>query len=112
MWITAGAGCSRKYRELREENYGGFAYDFGSGTLTGLGEQLGNQEEFVSAIRILNLEIEMNGESPSIYYTLGGVQAKANMVEEAISSFEKGLKMAPDGWKPFFESELKSLRSQ
>jgi len=101
-----------KYRELREEYYGGFSYDFSAGALTGLGEQLGKEGDFESAIRFINVEIEMNGESPSVYYTLGGVQASADLVEDAIDSFTKGLEMAPDGWKPFFQRELDQLKKK
>jgi len=101
-----------KYRELREQYYGGFSFDFSAGALTGLGEKLGDNGDFESAIRIINLEIEMNGESPSVYYTLGGVQANADLVSDAIDSFSKGLAMAPDGWKPFFQSELDRLTNK
>jgi tetratricopeptide (TPR) repeat protein len=98
-----------KYRELREEYYGGFSYDFSAGALTGLGERLGKEGNFESAIRFINIEIELNGESSSVYYTLGGIQASADLVEDAIESFSKGMEMAPDGWKPFFQRELDQL---
>jgi tetratricopeptide (TPR) repeat protein len=101
-----------EYRSLREEHYGGFAYDFSVGMLTGLGERLGAEENFDAALRILDLEIEMNGEAPAIYFALGGVQASAGMRDEAIGSFEKGLQIAPEGWKPFFQKEIDRLRDQ
>jgi len=101
-----------KYRELREQYYGGFSFDFSAGALTGLGEKLGDNGDFESAIRIINLEIEMNGESASVYYTLGGVQASADLVSDAIDSFSKGLKMAPDDWKPFFQTKLDRLTNK
>ena len=101
-----------KYRNLREEYYGGFSYDFSAGALTGLGEQLGREGDFESAIRFINIEIEMNGDSPAVYYTLGGVQASADLVEDAIDSFSKGLEMAPEDWKPFFQRELDQLRNK
>jgi len=100
-----------KYRELREEYYGGFSFDFSSGALTGLGERLGNEGDFEAAIRFINLEIEMNGESSSVYYTLGGVQVRAGLAAEAIESFSRGQEMAPEDWKPFFQSELDRLAS-
>ena len=99
-----------QYRELRDEHYGGFAYDFSAGTLTGLGERLGAEKNYDAAIKILRLEIEMNGELPGIFYTLGGVQASAGLSDEAISTFEKGLELAPDGWKPFFQQEIDRLK--
>ena len=101
-----------KYRELREQYYGGFTYDFSAGSLTGLGERLGEQGDFDSAIRIIQMEIEMSGESPGAYYTLGGIQASAELVPDAIESFTKGMAMAPDGWKPFFQSELDKLNAR
>ena len=100
-----------KYRELREQYYGGFSFDFGAGALTGLGEKLGNNGDFESAIRIIELEIEMNGDSASVYFTLGGIQASADLVSDAIDSFSKGMEMAPDDWKPFFQSKLDRLTS-
>lgn len=98
-----------KYRELREQYYGGFSFDFGPGALTGLGEQLGDEEDFESAIRLLNLEIEMNGESPGVYFTLGDVQVSADLVADARRSYIKGMKIAPEGWKPFFQQKLDQL---
>ncbi len=100
-----------QYRELREKYYGGFGYDFSPGTLTGLGERLARGENFDSALTILQLEIEMNGESASIYFTLGGVQAGAGMREEAIKSYEKGLELAPENWKSFFRERIERLRT-
>ncbi|MCZ6758079.1 MAG: c-type cytochrome [Bacteroidetes bacterium] len=101
-----------EYRDLRERYYGGFAYDFSEGMLTGLGERLGAEENYDAAIKILGLEIEMNGESPSTFYTLGGVQGNAGLRDEAISTFEKGMELAPDGWRPFFQQEIDRLRQE
>lgn len=100
-----------KYRELREKYYGSFAYDFSAGTLTGLGERLGTNGSFDAALRILDLELEMNGESASIYYTLGGIQASAGRHEEAITSYERGLELAQENFKPFFQKEIERLRN-
>ena len=98
-----------EYRDLRERHYGGFSYDFSAGVLTGLGEQLSNAGDHESAIGLIELEIEMNGESASVYYTLGGIQVGANLVDDAIKTYTKGSAMAPDDWKPFFQAELDQL---
>ena len=100
-----------EYHELREEHYGGFSYDFGPRTLTGLGESLGNEGKFDIAIQILKLEIKVNGETSSIYYTLGGVEMQAEMTEDAIATLEKGLELAQKGFKPFFQRRLDRLRN-
>ena len=40
-----------------------------------------------------------------------GIQASADLVSDAIDSFSKGMEMAPDDWKPFFQSKLDRLTS-
>lgn len=100
-----------QYRELREKYYGGFAYDFSSGVLTGLGESLAAGGNTEAALRMLQLEIEVNGESASVYFTLGRVQAGAGMREEAIQSFERGMELAPENWKPFYQKQIDRLRN-
>jgi hypothetical protein len=47
-----------------------------------------------------------------VYYTLGGIQASADLADDAIDSFSKGMEMAPDDWKPFFQQELDRLTTQ
>ena len=101
-----------EYRDLREEYYGGFSYDFSTGMLTGLGEQLGDDGDFESAIQLIQFEIEMNGESAAVLYALGGVQSAANLINDAIDSFANSMDMAPDDWKPFYQSELDRLTNQ
>lgn len=99
-----------QYRELRGRFYGSFAYDFSPGTLTGLGERLASGGNVDAALRILDLETEVNGESASIYFTRGGIEARAGMTEQAIKSLERGLELAPEDWKPFFRQEIERLR--
>lgn len=105
-----GAAVDR-YKELREKYYGGFTYDFSPKTLTGLGERLADQENYEVALKILQLEIEANGESASTYFTLGDVQVRAGMPEEAIKTYERGLELAPQDWKPFFQKRIDRLRN-
>ena len=98
-----------KYHELREKYYGGFSFDFSPGTLTRVGEQFGSDGDANAAVRMIELEIEMNGENPTVLYALGGAQAAGGMTEAAVQSFTKGKELAPDGWKPFFQAELDKL---
>ncbi|MCH8867422.1 MAG: hypothetical protein IID58_11275 [Proteobacteria bacterium] len=51
-------------------------------------------------------------KSAAVLYTLGGVQAAADLTNDAIDSFSNGMDMAPDDWKPFFQSELDRLTNQ
>ena len=100
-----------RYHELREQYYGGFAYDFSSRTLTRLGDRLAGKEKFPEAIHILQLEIEMNGEQPRVLATLGNAQARAGDPEAAIRTFERGLELAPEGFKPFFQQQIDRLKN-
>ncbi|HSA91596.1 MAG TPA: c-type cytochrome [Terriglobales bacterium] len=101
-----------QYRELRKSNYGGFAYDFSTGMLTALGERLASGGKVDAALRILDLEKEVNGESASIYFTRGRIEVHAGLRDQAIHSFERGLELAPEDWKPFFRQQLEKLRKE
>lgn len=101
-----------RYRELRKEFYGGFAYDFSTGPLTGLAETLAASGKVNEALKLLDLETEVNGENPSVYFLRGGIEAQAGMREAAIKTLERGLEIAPEGWKPFFRQRLERLRKQ
>jgi hypothetical protein len=98
-----------EYQSLRKRYYGGFTYDFSDGLLTRLGVQLGEEGDLESAIRLIQLEIEANGESARAYFTLGRVQAAAGLNDEASTSFGKGMTIAPDNWKPRFKAELEKI---
>ena len=104
--ITA---AESRYRELRDEFYGGFAFDFSAGTLSRLGEQLARERDFDAAVRLAELDIEMNGESPSLYWSLGNIQERAKLIQDAVESYRSGLAIAPDDWKTFFEDKLRQL---
>lgn len=101
-----------RYHELRERYYGGFSFDFSAGELARLGERLGKAGDVTSGIRLIELEVELNGESPSVLFTLGGLQASGGLADDAIQSFTRGMALAPDGWKPFFQAELDKLAAQ
>lgn len=110
---SAGVDAAvEQYSQLREEYYGGFAYDFGSRTLIALGERLAGAGKVDAALRMLELEIEVNGESPNVYWSLGGVQARADMRDAAIESYERGEKLASEDVKRFFRQAIERLRAQ
>ena len=104
--------AAEKYHTLREQYYGGFAYDFSAGALARLGEQLSREGDFETAIKLAQLDIDANGENASLYWTLGSIQQHADKISDAIKSFEKGRGLASDEWHEFFEQKLQSLTEQ
>ncbi len=100
------------YKELREEHYGGFTYDFSPGPLSSLAERLAAEGKVDEAVAMLELEIEYNPESYSSYFTLARIQARAERTEDAIVNLEKAIEYAPDRFKGFLRGELERLRGQ
>lgn len=109
---SAGADAAvARYRELRAEHYGGFAYDFSPGTLARLAERLSARERLHEAIAILELEMETNGEQPGFLFALGTAQARVGDREAAIRTLERGLQLAPERMQPRFRERLEQLRT-
>lgn len=98
-----------QYKSLRDEYYGGYTYDFRAGMLTGMGEQYSRARDTGTALRLIELDIEMNGETAFVLYQLGQTQKFSGMREDALDSFTRGLEMAEDDWKAFFQAEIDKL---
>ncbi len=82
-----------KYRELREQNYGGFSFDFRERPLVGLASQL---DDMNAAIAFLKLNIEFYPESGMTYHTLGEAFAEKGDTQMAIKHFTKALELQPN----------------
>jgi len=100
-----------QYRELREQHYGGFSYDFSPGVLGSLGERLLAEDELDEAIRILALENEQNPDFAYGHYLSATAHDKAGNRSGAIAHMEKAVALAPAGQKPFFEQALQKLKN-
>lgn len=100
-----------QYRELRENHYGGFSYDFSPGVLGSLGESLISEDKLEDAIRILALENEQNPDFAYGHYLSGTAHDKAGNRAEAISQIEKALALTPDNRKAFLQRELDKLKN-
>lgn len=100
------------YNELRDAYYGGFSYDFRAGTLSRLAEQLAEQGNSDDALKVLDLESEMNPEFANAYRTRGDILANAGRTDEAIASYEKGMELASERAKRFFQEQIDRLKNQ
>lgn len=98
------------YRDLRDEYYGGFSYDFQAGPLGNVAERLAGQGRYEEAIRVLTLSLEFYPDTYSTYFTLGRVQERAGRPADALASMEKALELSPPEFKGFLEQEVARLR--
>ena len=95
--IIAASGVEEaiaRYRELREENYGGWSYDFGEWAMLDLANQYREDPETVVAL--LRMTSEFHGESVSVWVALGGAEEQTGNTEGATSAYERALELAPD----------------
>ena len=98
-----------KYRELRQQYYGGFSYDFSEGMLNEVGadliraaagstppEELAQSEQIQTAIAVLNLNLGYYPNSAFAHFVLGEAFRIRGDTTAAIASFAKSLELAPD----------------
>ena len=98
-----------KYRELREQYYGGFSYDFGERTLMRLAERLLEQDKPDDAVAFLHLNLEMFPESWQTHVAFGQFYMQKEDNEQAIISLEKAYALNPFPW---IKQQLDRLKSQ
>lgn len=86
----------QKYRDLREEYYGGFTYDFRELPLNFVSQGLARSGKVDEAIAILKLNLEFQPESYMTHYGLGEALAMKGDTEAALKSLEKAYAMRPN----------------
>lgn len=84
-----------EYRALREENFGGWSYDFGEWLVYDVTEEYRNDAPGV-AVALLRMNAEFYPESVTAWQMLGGAEAAVDNREAAIAAYRKGLALAPD----------------
>lgn len=85
-----------KYRELREEYYGGFQFDFRKWSLMALTESLAKKEMLDEARRFLELNVEIYPEFGWSYYRLGQVLLRKGEKETAVANLRKASELLPE----------------
>jgi tetratricopeptide (TPR) repeat protein len=97
-----------RYRELRDEHYGGRAYDFGERPLVVAGTALARGEHPAEALAVLELAREYFPESASVALGLAQVHEALGDTEAAVAAYERTLELAPG--LPIAERRLEALR--
>ena len=86
-----------KYRELRDKNYGGFAFDFGEFPVSALAFTLNRQGQPEDAIKLQKMNMEYHPDSPNIPSGMGFIYRQAGQLELAADAFRKSLEIDPEG---------------
>jgi hypothetical protein len=100
-----------RYRQLREEHYGGGAYDFGPATLDELTETLAAGDGGLDAARALNdLNHELHPPADYALYLRSRLKWKAGDRAGAIATLELAIEANPEvGWlRPQLEALLET----
>jgi tetratricopeptide (TPR) repeat protein len=108
--ITSAQGVEeaiKKYHELREKHYGGFAYDFRDRMLNRLSQQLQTAGRNDDAIAILRLNTQVNPQSALAHFFLGEIYLAKGEKALAMENYKKALSLEPAN--PFAKKRLEEL---
>ena len=86
-----------KYHELREKNYGGFAFDFGEFPVSAFAFQLNREGQAEDAIKLQKMNAEFHPNSPNIPAGMGFIYRKAGQLELAAGAFRRSLEIDSTG---------------
>lgn len=99
-----------RYRALREQYYGGFAYDFRAGPLSEVARRLAREGDVEAGLRLAELETEYHPDSYRAWFARAQVQRRAGSTDAAITSLEWSLENAPEEARDFLRRQLERLR--
>ena len=85
-----------QYRELRDEYYGGYVFDFSPKSLMMLAEKLAGAEDYAAAVELMDLNLEFNPEYARAYALKAQFQNQAGDKEAARESLLKAIELEPD----------------
>jgi len=96
-WRIADEGVEAAvahYRQLREESYGGWSYDFGEWVINDLADEYSERPEV--AVALMRMNVGFHPDSPTAWATLGGAEAGADNRDGAIAAYRRALELSPD----------------
>lgn len=86
----------KQYRALREQYYGGFAYNFKEGTLLRLADKiLADSMQTPAAIEVVKLNIEMYPAFAFSYVHLGNIYERQGNIPAAIENYQEAANLDP-----------------
>jgi len=100
-------GAMAQYRELREQYYGGYEFDFSPGSLQEIAERLAAASDFPAALAMLDLNLEFHPDFAPGYGMKAEVQMRSGDKEAARESLLKAIEIAPE--EPWYKMMLQRL---
>ena len=92
-----GDAAIQSYRDLRTHYYGTAAYDFSAAPLNDVAGRLAeSKQDYDTATKLINLNLEFNPKDANAYVVLGRVQMAKGDKPAAIASFQKALEIDPN----------------
>ena len=103
------SSAAARFRELREEHYGGDAYDFGDVALTEVANTAQAGGDVAGALSLLELNVELLPESWFGYWMLAEMREEAGQTGAAIAALERAVAIKP---RPDLLKRLETLRQK
>lgn len=102
-----------EYLQLRDKNYGGFAFDFGEFPVSAFAFSLNSDGHPQDAIKLQKMNAKFHPESPNIPSGMGFIYRNAGQLELAAEAFRKSLQIDPGGrWVARQLAEVEVLLSE
>jgi tetratricopeptide (TPR) repeat protein len=102
-----------KYIELRDEHYGGFAFDFGEFPVSALAFTLNQEGHPEDAIKLQEMNSKFHPDSANIPSGMGFIYRQAGQLEQAAAAFRKSLEINPEGrWVSRQLAEIEKLLAE
>ena len=99
-----------RYLDLRQKNYGGFAYDFGEFPVSAFAFALNDQGQPEDAIKLQKMNSGFHPDSPNIPSGMGFIYRQEGQFDLAVGAFRKSLEIDPDGrWAASQLAEVEKL---
>ncbi len=101
------AGIER-YRQLREQYYGGYSYDFSERVLMRMASDFGSADEIQTALGLINLNLEHYASSSRSYVTRAQLHETVGDTASARHDYSRALELEPDS--AWIRQQLEALQ--
>ncbi len=96
------------YKDLYNQYYGGFAYDFRDHSLKALTQKLNDEKMYDEALAFAKINVEKYPDSGVAYLGLAETYELKDDKEKAVDNYKKALELMPRG-KDFINKKLEEL---